>query len=110
MSASRVNTFGQIQAWICAVVFFCGVGARSQAQTFTKLLDFDSTSGQYPETPLAQGLDGNFYGTASGSGAFGDGTFFQMTPAGAVTPLYDFCRSNVTGCPDGAVPTGPIAL
>jgi uncharacterized repeat protein (TIGR03803 family) len=110
MSACCVNTPSQIRTWICAVILFCAVGERSQAQTFTKLLEFDSTSGQYPETPLAQGLDGNFYGTTAGSGVYGQGTFFTMTAAGTLTPLYNFCRSNVTGCPDGAVPTGPIAL
>src|ERR1035437_1705394 len=45
---------------------------------------------------LAQGNDGNFYGTTFGGGDVpgyaggGDGTVFKMTPGGAFTSLYSF--------------------
>lgn len=43
-----------------------------------------------PAAGLTLGADGNFYGTSTGGGASGQGTFFQLTPAGALTVLYSF--------------------
>ncbi len=40
---------------------------------------------------LALGTDGNFYGTAINGGAYGNGTFFQITPGGTLTTLHSFC-------------------
>jgi uncharacterized repeat protein (TIGR03803 family) len=95
---------------ICAIVFFCAaVVVASQAQ-FTKLVDLTPTTGEFPASPLVQGLDGNLYGTTSDAGAFGGGTFFQLTPSGTLTVLYNFCLDANTGCPDGAEPAGSIAL
>jgi len=53
---------------------------------------------------LVLGLDGNFYGTTSGGGAYGglngNGTVFEITPNGAFTSLYSFTGGN-----DGANPS-----
>ena len=66
----------------------------------TPLYSFtDGVDGAYPYVGLVQGQDGNFYGTASGGGAYGYGTVFQMTLAGAVTGLYSFSYGT-----DGAYP------
>jgi uncharacterized repeat protein (TIGR03803 family) len=71
---------------------------------FRTLHSFDSSDGAYPEAALIQGTDGNFYGTTSGGGANGDrGTVFQITPAGTLTTLYNFCSQS--NCSDG---TGPF--
>ena len=43
-----------------------------------------------PAAGLTLGADGNFYGTSAGGGATGQGTFFQITPAGVLTVLYSF--------------------
>jgi len=51
---------------------------------------------------LVLASDGNFYGTTSGGGAYGHGTVFDITPAGALTTLYNFCAQS--GCPDGENP------
>jgi uncharacterized repeat protein (TIGR03803 family) len=82
----------------------------SPAQTFTKLADLGPTSGEEPLSPLTQGLDGNLCGSTGDFGAFGGGSFIQVTPSGTVTDLYDFCFNNVGNCPDGANPSGQIAL
>jgi uncharacterized repeat protein (TIGR03803 family) len=46
--------------------------------------------GSLPAGQLAQGTDGNFYGTTSQYGAYGDGTLFKITPEGALTTLHSF--------------------
>lgn len=46
--------------------------------------------GEYPAGPLAQGFDGNFYGTTTYGGLYKDGTIFKITPKGRFTLLYTF--------------------
>jgi uncharacterized repeat protein (TIGR03803 family) len=63
----------------------------------------ECTDGVFPAAGLVQGTDGNFYGTTS-AGGFGDaGTAFKITPAGALTTLYNFCSASAY-CSDGAAP------
>ncbi len=96
---------------ISVLLLFCAaMVTASQAQTFTVLVELSATTGTRPLSSLVQGLDGNLYGTASAAGKYGRGTFFQITPSGTVTTLYDFCYKFVSTCPDGAYPMGAIAL
>jgi uncharacterized repeat protein (TIGR03803 family) len=76
----------------CFVLAFCTAAATvSPAQTFTTLASVsDTNSGP---NPLAQGTDGNFYGTSlyGGSGIYGGvGSVFRVTPKGKVTGIYAF--------------------
>lgn len=64
--------------------------------------------GSYPDATLAEGNDGNFYGTTSGGGAYSNGTVFKVTTGGALTTLYSFCV--LTGCDDGAQPLAGLIL
>ena len=108
--SNRSRNLSRAGRHICAVVFFCAaIAIASQAQ-FTKLADLTPTTGEFPHSPLVQGLDGNLYGTTSNYGAYGGGTFFQLTPSGTVTTLYDFCFNDNSGCPDGAEPSGVVVL
>jgi uncharacterized repeat protein (TIGR03803 family) len=75
---------------------------------FTNLVNFDGTDGGNPAAPLVQGPDGNLYGTTSGGGTNGDGTFFKITPGGTVTTLYNFCSE--ANCADGNLATGALTL
>jgi uncharacterized repeat protein (TIGR03803 family) len=93
----------------CFIALWVAATIASPAQTFTLLHSFASTEGFSPTTELVQGINGNFYGTASLGGnltcgiAGGCGTIFELTPAGVVTTLYTFCSQS--GCPDGATPS-----
>jgi uncharacterized repeat protein (TIGR03803 family) len=44
------------------------------------------------------------YGTTNRGGAFGSGTVFKITPAGAFTSIYSFCSQPM--CADGSSPAG----
>ncbi len=79
---------------------------------FQTMADFDGTNGANPGyMNLVQGLDGNFYGTTYGGGAHGDGTVFQLTPAGTLTTIYSFCSDKVKStCEDGSNPNGGLVL
>src|SRR5689334_1527983 len=80
-------------------------GLAAQAQptvSMTPLFSCSGGSGYDPETPLIQGMDGNFYGSARSGGATGNGTLFKITPEGVFTVLHSF-----TGT-DGSWPFGPL--
>lgn len=68
----------------------------------TTLHNFDGTDGAYPDGPLVQATDGNFYGTTAGGGEHTGGTVFKLTPKGTLTSLYSFCATD--GCADGYTP------
>jgi uncharacterized repeat protein (TIGR03803 family) len=69
--------------------------------------------GSNPTAGLVQGVNGNFYGTTQGGGtgsgiAGGGGTIFEITAAGKLTTLYNFCSQ--TNCTDGATPSAALVL
>lgn len=65
-----------------------------QAQTFTKLVDFDGTDGEYPYfMALVQNTDGDLYGTTYYGGVNHVGTLFEMSRSGELTVLYNFDTS-----------------
>ncbi len=98
------RTLFRFLLFVLAVTLTASVG---QAQTFTDLFDFDGTShgccSTYPGA-LAQGRDGNLYGTSFAGGANGRGNVFKATLSGTITILHDF---NVT---DGSQPQGGLSL
>ncbi len=79
----------------------------TSAGALTSLHSFDGTDGIGP-AGLVQGLDGNFYGITEGGGkgSPSGGTVFEITSAGALTTLYNFCSQP--GCIDGRDPTGAL--
>ena len=91
------------------VVCFCLALSTSSlsGQTYTDLHDFDcAVEGCGPQYPaiLAQGRDGNLYGTTSEGGTHSMGTVFKMTPTGTMTTIYNFSGL------DGANPFGGLIL
>ncbi len=68
--------------------------------------------GATPESGLALGPDGNFYGTTDGGGTNNNGTVFKVTTNGALTVLHSFAAVNldyVTGSYTNSDGEGPIA-
>jgi uncharacterized repeat protein (TIGR03803 family) len=63
------------------------------------------SAGASPESGLIEASDGNFYGTAGGSGQYGRGTVYRLSPAGQATALYAFCN-----CGDGSNPYSDLLL
>jgi uncharacterized repeat protein (TIGR03803 family) len=75
------------------------VSVTAPGVTLARLYSFGVSDGEYPCSPLAQGADGNFYGTTVEGGTNGGyGTIFQMTTNGVLTTLVSF------GSTDGAHP------
>jgi uncharacterized repeat protein (TIGR03803 family) len=73
-------------------------GTLSTLYPFTGGLD-----GKCPTAPPIQGVDGNFYGTATSSNTSGVfGSVYRLTPLLKFTPLHDFDNT------DGAVPDAPL--
>ena len=82
--------------------------AALHAQTYTDLHDLVGPvdgSGPYSTGMLAQGRDGNVYGTNFTGGTYGYGTVFRITPDGTLTVLHTFTGGN-----DGAYPKGGLTL
>jgi uncharacterized repeat protein (TIGR03803 family) len=63
--------------------------------SLTALYTFNYEDGAYPPCTLLQGADGSFYGTAECGGTNGGwGTIFKITPAGSLTSLFSFAKTN----------------
>lgn len=75
------------------------------AQTFDTLASFDATYGNNLRTmSLAQGPDGNLYGTTFNGGAYGYGSVFKIALTGVLTTLHSFDIS------DGEYPMSALTL
>ena len=108
----------------------CGTIFRATDGKFTTIYDFcvqggmTCADGIVPQQPLAQGVNGNLYGTTSWGGGYGYfacsppqggqpgcGTIFEVTPTGTFTPIHVFCeRPENNRCPDGFDPLFGLTL
>jgi uncharacterized repeat protein (TIGR03803 family) len=65
--------------------------------------------GANPSGGLVQAVNGDVYGTTAYGGdcdySVYCGTVFKITPSGALTTLYEFCKNGGAACPDGRYPT-----
>jgi len=74
------------------VLLIAAATTAATAQTYTDLFNFNGTDGANPEHPalLAQGRDGDLYGTTYNGGSGRGGVVFRITPGGDLTVLYNF--------------------
>ena len=86
-----------------AVVKITPGGALTTLYDFYCVNPTTCPNGTNPHAVLVQATNGNFYGTTSFGGAYGNGTVFKITPAGTITTLHSFCATyNSQGyCSDG---------
>jgi len=76
-------------ASVCAL--WLASSLAGSAQTFKTLVNFNGANGSHPALViLAQGRDGNLWGTAQSGGIFSYGTIFRLTPGGTLTTAYSF--------------------
>jgi len=91
----------------------CGAAC---AQTFTTQANFTGPNGYNPlYGPLVQAADGNFYGTTASGGSStncfqGCGVIYQITPAGNLTVVHSFSRSDGFIPGDGIIATATGAF
>ena len=97
--AFRTSLTGVLDAYVAKIALAGAPGP------FTILANFDGNAGSSPNfVALAQGLDGNLYGTASQGETDSQGTVFKVTPAGSLTAIYNF------DCTHGAAPYAGLVL
>jgi uncharacterized repeat protein (TIGR03803 family) len=88
--------------------FTFALAARTAcAQTYADLHNFSTTTLASPEDAglLAQGRDGNLYGTAPAGGTLGFGGVFKITPTGTYSLIFNF-----DGTAHGKTPRGGLML
>ena len=92
---------------VAVALLLLALSAVSAAQaTFNTLLTFDGTNGSNPYyIYLAQGTDGQLYGTDFDGGL---GTIYKVSTAGTLSQLWTFC--GLTNCADGDMPVGGLVL
>jgi uncharacterized repeat protein (TIGR03803 family) len=99
---------GWAAAMRAAILMMLAATVAPAQQGLTVLVNFDLTNGDNPYAGLAQGLDGNFYGTAYSGALNLGGAVFKVTPTGTLSTLYSFCAQ--TACSDGSGPLAGLVL
>src|SRR6478672_2978315 len=110
---SRRFQMTRLNGWrtICGALSVCVAMANpGHAQTFRTLFIFDVAYGNQPTASLAQGIDGNLYGTTLGGGSpvQQTGVLFRVGAEGSFRVLHYFCSQE--GCPGGNFPWAGLLL
>ena len=99
------GTFGDDFADTRGTVFRIGTnGVLTGLFSFGFNAGFDA--GAYPSAALAQGTDGNFYGTTFKGGTNNLGTVFRISTNGVLASLYSFTGTNDGGYPQAGLVKG----
>jgi len=91
----------------CGVVYKAtAAGKITVLHKFTGYVSSTVYDGNRPIGVLAEGTDGNFYGTTYQGGAHNEGTVFKITPSGTYTLLYSLGGYTF----DGVLPIAGLTL
>jgi uncharacterized repeat protein (TIGR03803 family) len=114
-----VTNYGNALDVNAGIVFT--IGPNGRLKTLYNFCSHTNSSGvcldgSYPSAGLVLAGNGDFYGTTTGGGSgtpdcmndSGCGTVFQITPAGQLTTLYNFCSK--TNCTDGVDPMAALVV
>jgi uncharacterized repeat protein (TIGR03803 family) len=101
------TTFGGEGAYFYGTVFRITIGGVRKV-----IYSFSGSDGNGPDSPLAQGADGNLYGTTVFGGANNTGEVFKLTLLGQLTVLHSFDLQNPVDHTnsDGAGPGAGLLL
>ncbi len=104
VTVAHRESVGRHLALLLGLFVLCA--AAASAQTYQELVDFVGANGCCPQYPtmMAQGRDGNLYGTTPTGGVNSVGIVFKITPAGSQTILYQFDTTH------GSTPNGGLVL
>jgi uncharacterized repeat protein (TIGR03803 family) len=110
MNTRRLQSLAVLMlTMILAVLGVSSVRAQvnSDIQIYSDLHDFNTPTLASPQYSgmLAQGRDGNLYGTAPAGGTLGFGGVFKVTPTGTYSDIYNF-----DGTTHGKFPRGGLTL
>jgi uncharacterized repeat protein (TIGR03803 family) len=101
LATSAVSRRCTLLALLLALI---GLAQPSPAQTYKVLHSFTGADGANPEfVLLVRDSSGDFYGTTSNGGAFGDGVVFKLDAGGKEKILHSF-----TGGSDGRSPAAGL--
>jgi uncharacterized repeat protein (TIGR03803 family) len=106
MTVRPLNNFSSLALAITLAFAALGVSGAS-AQTYSDIHDFAASTLSSPLYTgiLAQGRDGNVYGTAPSGGTLGFGGVFKITPTGTYSAIYNF-----DGTAHGKTPRSGLTL
>jgi uncharacterized repeat protein (TIGR03803 family) len=81
------------------------------AGVLTFIHEFNGLDGAQPTSAgLVRASDGAFYGTTTSGGAYGAGTVFKITPAGAFTVVHNLTRADGGGLSSVVVGTSGATM
>jgi len=103
----RLQNLLQLAFVLTLVLSALGVSG-AHAQTYSNIHDFNTTTLTSPQNAgiLAQGRDGNLYGTTPTGGTHGFGGVFKITPAGAFNVIYNFDGTAAGKSPRSGITLG----
>jgi uncharacterized repeat protein (TIGR03803 family) len=91
LQASDGNFYLTVSGGVAQDGFILKITSAGKATTLYSFCSLTNClDGANPGGPLAQGANGNLYGTTANGGKFGDGTFFELSLAGKLTTLHSF--------------------
>src|SRR5580692_3567080 len=97
---SRLKMWCTLASFLLAVCHASCLNGQNSSVKESVLYSIDDPHRLGLVSTLTGAKDGNYYGLTSVLGPDEFGTFFQLTPAGSFTNVYDFCGDN-SGCISG---------